>query len=137
MAWLVDLNVKKGWIQSTLILVVKKIDMFNGSGFHLTELMSRNHFEAILIALSYVDHDLSVLLDHFWDVQQLIDAWNQNMAETFLPSWINVIDKSMSKWVNEYTCPGLMFVPRKPWPFGNDYHDADCAGSVILFGKSN
>ena len=46
----------------------KKIDMFDGSGIHLTELMSRNHFEAILSALSYVDHDPPVLLDHFWDV---------------------------------------------------------------------
>ena len=36
--------------------------------FHLTELMSRNCFEAILTALSYVDHDLPVLLDHFWKV---------------------------------------------------------------------
>ena len=111
----------------------KKIDMFDGSGFHLTELMSRNHFKAILRALSYVDHDPPVLLDHFWEFQQLIDAWNQNMAENFLPSWINVIDESMSKWVNEYTCPGFMFVPRKPWPFGNKFHDAGCADSDIIW----
>ena len=58
--------------------------------------MSRNHFKAILGALSYVDHDPPVLLDHFGEVEQLIDAWNQNMAETFLPTWINVIDKSIS-----------------------------------------
>ena len=45
-----------------------KIDMFDGSGFRLTELMSRNRFEAILSALSYVDHDPPVLLDHFWEV---------------------------------------------------------------------
>ena len=103
--------------------------MFNGSGIHHTELMSRNHFEAILTDFSYVDHDLPVLLNCFWEVQQLIDAWNQNMADNFLPSWINVID---SKWVTEYTCPGFMFVPRKPWPFGNEYHDAGCAESNII-----
>ena len=107
--------------------------MFNGSGFRLTELMSRNRFEAILTTLSYVDQDPPVLLDHFWEVQWLIDAWNQNMAENFLPSWINVIDESMSKWINEYTCPGFMFVPRKPWPFGNEYHDAGCAESDIIW----
>ena len=95
--------------------------------------MSRNHFKAILSALSYVDHDPPVLLDHFWEVQQLIDAWNQNMAENFLPSWINVIDKSMSKWVNEYTCPGFMFVPRKPWPFGNAFNDAGYADSDLIW----
>ena len=111
----------------------KKFDMFNGSRFCLNELMSRNCFEAILTALSYVDHDPPVLLEHFWEVQWLIDAWNQNMTENFLSSWINVIDKSMSKWVNEYTCPGFIFVPRKPWLFGNEYHDAGCAESKIIW----
>ena len=67
-AWLVDLNVDKGQIQSMFVLVIKKINMFGGSGFCLTELMSRNCFEAILTALSYVHHDLPVLLDHFWEV---------------------------------------------------------------------
>ena len=68
MAWLVNPHVDKGWIQLMFILVVKKIDMFDGSGFDLTELIIRNCFEAILTALSYVDHDLPVLLDQFWEV---------------------------------------------------------------------
>ena len=33
------------------------------------------------------------------------------MNKNFSPSWINAIDESMSKWVNEYTCPGFMYVP--------------------------
>ena len=107
--------------------------MCDGSGFRLTELMNRNCFEATLITLSYVDQDPPVVLDCFWEVRWLIDAWNQNMAENFLPSWINVIDESMSKWVNEYTCPGCMIVPRKPWPIGNEYHDAGCAESDIIW----
>ena len=57
----------------------------------------------------------------------------KNMATNFVPSWINCIDESMSKWLNEYTCPGLMFIPRKPWPFGNEYHDAGCAYSNIIW----
>ena len=133
MAGLVDLYVNKGWVHKMFILVIKIIDMFDGSGFCLTELMSRNCFEAILSALSYVDHDRPVLLHHFWEVRQLIDAWNQNMEENFLPSWINVIAESMSKWVNEYTCPGFTFVPRKLWPFGNEFHDAGCAYSDIIW----
>ena len=28
----------------------------------------------------------------------------------------------MSVWFNRWTCPGWMFVPRKPHPFGNEYH---------------
>ena len=46
---------------------------------------------------------------------------------------MNCIDESMSKWVNEYTCPGFMFVPRKPWSFGDEYHDAGCAESDIIW----
>ena len=26
-----------------------------------------------------------------------------------------------------------MFIPRKPWPFGNEYHDACCAESDIIW----
>ena len=46
---------------------------------------------------------------------------------------MNCIDESMSKWVNEYTCPGFMFVPCKPWSFGNKYHDTGCAESDIIW----
>ena len=55
------------------------------------------------------------------------------MDENFIPSWIYVINESMSKWLNEYTCPGFMFVPRKPWKFGNEYHDAGCGLSDIIW----
>ena len=63
----------------------------------------------------------------------MFDCWDKNMAKMFLPSWMNCIDESMSKWVNEYTCPGFMFVPRKPWSFGNEYHDAGCGESDIIW----
>ena len=39
----------------------------------------------------------------------------------------------MSKWINEYTCPGYMYEPRKPWKFGNEYHDAGCALSGVIW----
>jgi hypothetical protein len=63
----------------------------------------------------------------------LIFAFNENMAENFMPSWINYIDESMSVWFSEYTCPGCMFVPRKPHPFGNEYHIACCGKGGILW----
>ena len=55
------------------------------------------------------------------------------MAMQFTPSWINAIDESMSKWLNEYTCPGLMCIPLKPWKFGNEYHDAGCTMSDVIW----
>ena len=39
------------------------------------------------------------------------------MDKNFIPFRIHAIDKSMSKWLNKYACPGLMFVPSKPWKF--------------------
>jgi len=56
------------------------------------------------------------------------------MTTNFSPSWVSCIDKSMSKWVNPYTCPGFMVVPRKPWLFGNEYHTIACGESEIIFG---
>ena len=34
---------------------------------------------------------------------------------------------------NEYTCPGYMFVPQKPHPFGNEYHTIGCCISGVLY----
>ena len=55
------------------------------------------------------------------------------LLKMFLPSWMSCIDESMRNWVNEYTCPGFMFVPCKPWSFGNEYHDTGCAESDIIW----
>ena len=63
----------------------------------------------------------------------MLHMWNKHMGANFSLSWINCIDKSMSKWVNEFSCPGFMFVPQKPWPFGNEYHDGG-AQIVTSFG---
>ena len=63
----------------------------------------------------------------------MIVAWNSNMANEFRAGWMTCLDKSMSKWVNKYTCPGYTVVPRKPWPFVNEYHTICCAISGILF----
>ena len=37
-------------------------------------------------------------------------------------------------WTNKFTCPGFMFVPRKPWPFGKEYHTVCCCSSGIMWG---
>ena len=44
-----------------------------------------------------------------------------------------MIDKSMSKRLNEYTCPGFMYVPTKLRKFGNEWHDAGCVDSNIIW----
>jgi Transposase IS4 len=63
----------------------------------------------------------------------LVQAWNDNMYQCFTPGWITCLDESMSTWTNKYTCPGFMFVPRKPGPFGNEWHTICCGLTGILF----
>ena len=55
------------------------------------------------------------------------------MTDTFSASWISCLDESISKWMQRYTCPGFVFCPRKPRPFGNEYHTIACGESGILF----
>ena len=68
--------------------------------------------------------------NHFWD---RLKAWNKNMVAQFTPSWVSCLDESMSTWMNKYTCPGWIFMPMKPWPFGNEYHTVCCSLSGILW----
>ena len=101
--------------------------------FTLSNYMTRTCFENILNNLTYTNKEPPEYEDRFWEVCNMLDCWNKNMAKMFLPSWMNCIDESMSKWVNEYTFPGFMFVPHKPWSFGNEYHNAGCAESDIIW----
>ena len=64
----------------------------------------------------------------------MINAWGSNMNNVFAPGYMNCLDESMSVWTNKLTCPGFMFVPCKPWPFGNEYHTVCCCLSGIMWG---
>ena len=54
------------------------------------------------------------------------------MAQSFLSSWINVLDESMMKWFNKWDT-GFMRVGLKPHPFGNERHTIFCALTSILW----
>ena len=56
------------------------------------------------------------------------------MQENFRSSWVVCLDESMSIWFNRFTCPGWMYVPRKPHPFGNEYHTKACGECGIMDG---
>jgi hypothetical protein len=55
------------------------------------------------------------------------------MQAIFVAAWALCHDESMSIWNNRWTCPGWVFCPHKPWPFGNEYHTARCGLSGIMF----
>ena len=109
------------------------IKSFSWCCFTLSTYMSHTRFGFILQHLKYTNINPPIYKDRFWEVREMLKEWNKNMAMNFVPSWINCIDESMSKWLNEYTCPGFMFVPHKTWPFANQYHDAGCADSNIIW----
>eukprot|EP00957_Ditylum_brightwellii_P114223 8708447-Ditylum_brightwellii.AAC.1 len=39
----------------------------------------------------------------------------------------------MSLWLNRWSCPGWIFVPRKLWSMGDEYHSMCCGMSSIMF----
>ena len=96
--------------------------------------MSCKRFDLILGALAFTDKNLPAFANPFREVKQMIDVWQTNMNEIFSPWFMNCLDESMSIWSNKFTCPGFMFVPRKPWPFGNEYHIVCCCSSGIMWG---
>jgi hypothetical protein len=95
--------------------------------------MSRSRFDEIAHCLRYTNDAPPTYCDWFFEIQKLVKAWNENMAVNFSPGWISCLDESMLTWANKYTCPGYMFGPRKPWPFGNKFHTIDCGVSEILY----
>ena len=51
----------------------------------------------------------------------MIDAFsNQLYADNYVPSWLNILNESMSSWLSKF-CPGFMCVIRKPYLLGNKY----------------
>ena len=87
-------------------------------------------FENTFKALTHLLDDLPPHQDRFWEVRGLLDAWSENMLENFIPGWKSVLDESMSVWTNMHTCPGFMFVHRKPHSFGNV---TQCASASPVF----
>ncbi len=54
------------------------------------------------------------------------------MFAAFTLGWVSYLDESMSTWINKYTCTGFVLCPRKPWPFGNEYHTiADALSGIV------
>lgn len=112
----------------------KEIDQFDGAPVRFHEWMSKRRFDMLLGCLDYTNRQRPAYKDKFHGIRQLIEAWNENMAAKFLPSWVSCLDESMSPWTTRWTCPGWVFVPRKPKPFGNEYHSVCCAVSGLMWG---
>ena len=114
--------------------VMYPMNAFKGAPLCLGLWISQTCFDAILQALSFTGQDPLAYLDKFWEVREIIDAWGKNMKNVFSPGHVNCLDESMSILTNKFTCPGFMFIPRKPWPFGNEYQTVCCCRTGIMWG---
>ncbi len=98
------------------------IDQFKGAPFRLNGYMTKVRFIDITGALRYTDQVEPMLFqDRFHEVRQMIDTFNEHYEREYSPAWLSCLDESMNSWLNKF-CPGFMVCPRKPWPFGNEYH---------------
>ena len=95
--------------------------------------MLKYRFDQILKALKVTNKAPPTYKDRFWEVRQVLDLCKTHIQENFVPSWVSCLDESMSIWFNRWTCPGWVFCPRKPHPFGNEYHTIACGMSGILY----
>ena len=105
----------------------------NPCPYNFRKYMRKSRFKDITAELQFTDWMKPDFVDRFWEVRQMIAAWNKRMAEVFLAEWCICLDESMSIWHNRWTCPGWVYCPRKPHPFGNEYHSACCAITGVMF----
>ena len=106
----------------------KDISYEEGAPFRMNDFISITRFKAIMGALRYTDKPQPGYLDKFHDIRQMQEAWNKHMDDSYCPGWWSCLDESMNIFQNQY-CPGWMVVPRKPHPFGNEYHSV-CDGDL-------
>ena len=62
--------------------------------------MSKRRFMAITKCLIFTDAISPAYHDKFWQVRQMIWAWNENTANRFVATWV-CLDESMSIWHNK------------------------------------
>jgi hypothetical protein len=103
-----------------------------GAPYRLTQFMAGYRFQQIMSCLT-ITTSKPTQTDRFWEMRNLIAAWNQNMQDRYVPSWVSCLDESMSIWNMKWTCPGFVFCPRKPHPVGNEYHTIADGLTTILY----
>ena len=109
------------------------VSPWKGAPWRLGAYMTGWKFERITSSLRLTDTPTPSYRDKFHEVRGLIDAWNEHMLDCFIPGWVSCLDESMSIWTSRWTCPGFMYIPRKPHPMGNEYHSICCTLSEIMF----
>ena len=106
--------------------------MFSAHPVIPSEVMARDRYTRITSCLKLTDEQVAYR-DPFLHVRKLYDAWNENMERKFVPGWLSCLDESMIAWMTSRSCPGWMFVPRKPHPNGSEVHTIADAHTRIIY----
>ena len=58
--------------------------------------LRKKRFLKITKSLVFTDATPLAFCNKFWQVRQMIRAWNKNMANFFVATWVMCLDESMS-----------------------------------------
>ena len=105
----------------------------NTLSFTFNQYMSWQWYLVITLALQLIGKPPPANWDKFWHAWEMILAWNENMWTKFSTGRALCLDMLMSIWHSRWTCPGCVFCPHKPHPFGNEYHMACCILLSLMF----
>ena len=130
--WLL-MSTSSGWKRDYFWSVTPFYQEANPRPYRLGKFMFKRRFNAITRELSFTNTNPLPYVDKFWQIRQMVKAWNDHMASIFLASWEICLDESMYIWHSRWTCPGWIFGSWKPHTFGNEWHTACCALSGIFF----
>jgi len=109
---------------------------FKGAPYRMSKYISGNRYDAINAAMRFTDEEAPNFEDKLHEVRKMLLFFNSHYEQNYSPAWLSCLDESMNEWMNKFS-PGFMHVPRKPHPFGNEYHtvcDGDeTQGNPILW----
>jgi hypothetical protein len=122
----------QGWASSEFLDYsgIARLQEVGSCPYNLWNYMTYKRFKHITSCLIFTSAQPPTFHDKFWQIREMVQEWNSNVKE-FIAGWILCLDESMSIWLNRWTCPGWIFCPRKPHPFGNEWHTACCGLSGI------
>jgi hypothetical protein len=72
----------------------------NIPSFTFNQYMSLRHYLAIISALWFTTKPPPLFRDKFWQIWELISAWNEHMQFIFIAAWALCLNESMFIWDN-------------------------------------
>ena len=67
----------------------------NPCPYRLGELMSKRCFNTTTRELKFTNTNPTAHIDKFWQIRQMVKAWNDHMTSIFLASWEICLGESM------------------------------------------